>query len=89
MKKALQIRVKGRVQGVGFRYFTRTKAIEIGVNGFVKNLPDASVYIEAEGEEYALEMFSMWCRRGPSWAKVTHFETNPQPITGFDTFEIR
>jgi len=88
MQKAFQIRVYGRVQGVGFRYFTRSKAHETGVNGFVKNMPDGSVYIEAEGDESALEMFTFWCRRGPGWASVTRFEMLPQPATGFETFEI-
>ncbi len=48
-KKAIILRVTGRVQGVGFRYYAQKKALELGVNGYVRNRPDGSVYIEAEG----------------------------------------
>lgn len=89
MKKACQITVEGRVQGVGFRYYTRAKAQEAAVSGFVKNMPDGSVYIEAEGQESSLEIFSLWCRQGPAWAKVTRFHITPQPLCGYTCFEIR
>lgn len=89
MQKACQIRVFGRVQGVGFRYFTQIKARETGVKGFARNMPDGSVYIEAEGDEGSLEMFALMCRRGPGWANVTRFEMHQQPLTGFSDFEIR
>jgi len=89
MKKAFQIQIEGRVQGVGFRYYTRAKAQEAGVFGFVKNMPDGSVFIEAEGDESALETFSRWCRQGPGRAKVTRFHVNPQPPCGYNSFEIR
>ncbi|MBW6497930.1 MAG: acylphosphatase [Bacteroidales bacterium] len=89
MKKAFQMQVEGRVQGVGFRYYTQARAREAGVFGFVKNMPDGSVYIEAEGEEEAMERFSVWCRQGPAWAKVTRFNLNPQPPCGYTCFEIR
>ncbi len=77
------------MQGVGFRYYTRAKAQEAGVFGIVKNMPDGSVYIEAEGEESALEMFSLWCRQGPGWAKVTRFHATPQPPCSYTSFEIK
>lgn len=88
MKKACHIRVQGRVQGVGFRYHTRAKALETGVTGFARNLPDGSVYIEAEGEEVALEMFKLWVSKGPSWSRVTKMETSSAPLSGFENFEI-
>ena len=50
MKQALAITVKGRVQGVGFRFSTVREAEELGIKGFVENRMDGSVYIEAEGE---------------------------------------
>jgi len=50
MKKHVNITVKGRVQGVGFRYSAMEAAEELGIKGFVRNMPDGSVYIEAEGE---------------------------------------
>ena len=88
MKKACHIKVHGRVQGVGFRYHTRAKAIEYGITGFARNMPDGSVYIEAEGEESAIEMFKQWVNKGPSWANVTKMKTTSQPISGFENFEI-
>ena len=48
---------KGRVQGVGYRYFVTDCARESGVSGFVKNMPDGSVTIVAEGSEDALDKF--------------------------------
>ncbi len=89
MQKACQIRVYGKVQGVGFRYFTQNKANETGVKGFVKNMPDNSVYIEAEGDESSIAIFAQWCRRGPILARVTHFEIHPVPVSGFQSFETR
>lgn len=47
MQKAAFIHVFGRVQGVGFRYYTNMKALELHIKGFVENKPDGSVYIEA------------------------------------------
>ncbi|MEE4178692.1 MAG: acylphosphatase [Bacteroides sp.] len=88
MKKAIHISVQGRVQGVGFRYHSRAKAQETGVTGFVRNLSDGSVYIEAEGEESALEMFKLWVSKGPSWANVTSMDISPASLTGFENFEI-
>ena len=88
MKKVIHIRVHGRVQGVGFRYHTRAKALEYGIAGFVKNLPDGSVYIEAEGEEAPLEMFILWVSKGPSWAHVNKTDTTTAPLSGFENFEI-
>ena len=55
MKQGAIIKVFGKVQGVGFRYYTQRKAVELGITGFVQNRPDGSVYIEAEGEEEDLD----------------------------------
>ncbi len=87
--KAAIIQVFGRVQGVGFRYYTEKKAHELGLAGFVENKPDGSVYIEAEGEEADLDAFVVWCRRGPQWAHVTDIRIAPVPPLGLDGFHIR
>jgi acylphosphatase len=55
--KHWNIKVTGKVQGVFFRASTKAVADQLGVKGFVKNLSDGSVYIEAEGDEFALEYF--------------------------------
>ena len=52
--------VAGRVQGVGFRYATRSRALELGLVGFARNLDDGTVEIEAEGSDDALSQFRRW-----------------------------
>ena len=64
-----RIHVKGRVQGVGFRYCAVREARSRGITGFVKNQYDGSVYIEAEGSQEQLLEFLEWCRRGPGFVK--------------------
>ncbi|MEZ5066975.1 MAG: acylphosphatase [Bacteroidia bacterium] len=61
MTKSYAITVSGKVQGVFFRKFTKEKAVESGLNGFVRNQNDGSVYIEVTGEETVLEDFIQWC----------------------------
>ncbi len=80
------IRVSGRVQGVGFRYHTLKQASAFQVSGFVQNLPDGSVYIEAEGEPLQIEAFVEWCRQGPPYAWVEGLDVRSLPVinrTGF------
>ncbi|GMT45097.1 MAG: acylphosphatase [bacterium] len=88
-KKAIILQVFGRVQGVGFRYYTQKKANEFGIHGFAKNRPDGSVYIEAEGEAEMLDAFVFWCEEGPAWARVSKVEKQEIPPQGFEQFEIR
>jgi acylphosphatase len=58
------------VQGVGFRYFAETAAVRIGIHGWVRNLPDGRVEIDAEGDADALERFEQLLRRGPVGARI-------------------
>jgi acylphosphatase len=88
-KKGVILQIYGRVQGVGFRYYTQKKAEELGITGFVKNRPDGSVYIEAEGNAGALETFIRWCEEGPSWARVRQVDRQFIPPQGYSDFEIR
>ncbi len=62
--------VSGRVQGVAFRAYTVDEARMLGVQGWVRNLPDGRVEVEAEGERAALEKLVAFCRRGPPAARV-------------------
>jgi acylphosphatase len=62
--------VSGRVQGVAFRAATVDEARRLGVDGWVRNLPDGRVEAEAEGERKALEALAAWCRIGPPAARV-------------------
>jgi len=88
---AIRIRacVSGRVQGVCFRAETRHQAGRLGVNGWVRNLPDGRVEVLAEGEEQGVQALLSWCRTGPRHARVERVEESPEACTGeFDTFSI-
>jgi acylphosphatase len=89
MKKCLSVRVTGRVQGVGFRFHTVKRAAELSVNGFVRNEPDGSVLLEAEGEEADVDDFVEWCRIGPRWARVDTIETWQVEIKDYRHFSVR
>jgi len=88
MTKHLNIKVYGRVQGVFFRYSTQNKAKELGVAGFTRNEDDGTVYIEAEGEEDALEKFSDWCKEGTESAEIDRVEITEGEINNFAEFKI-
>ena len=70
-------RVVGRVQGVGFRIWTARRAGELGLRGTVRNEPDGSVVVEAEGPAAALERLDQLLRRGPSLAIVRAVQALP------------
>jgi acylphosphatase len=89
MKKGRIIRVYGKVQNVGFRFYTVKSAQENRIAGFVRNEPDGSVYIEAEGEENDLEIFTIWCQTGPDWARVDRLDVMDSPVAGFQKFITR
>lgn len=87
--KHLNIIIKGRVQRVGFRFRTMEAAYKYGVSGIVMNQDDNSVYIEAEGEEEALEKFLAWCHRGPLGAKVEQVDPHEGDLKNYSSFEIK
>lgn len=89
MKQAFAVTLSGRVQNVGFRFATVEKAQEIGIKGFVKNKPDGTVYIEAEGEANDLNRFLEWCKEGPPAAKVENVENQEIPIQEFAGFNVK
>ena len=84
----LTIVVEGSVQGVGFRWATRTRANALGVAGFVRNEDDGSVTIEAEADEVVMEQFLTWCRYGPSGAEVERVTTQKGDLKFFKGFQI-
>lgn len=86
--KCLSITIKGRVQGVGFRYQTQNAAKKFGIKGFVKNMPDGSVYAEACGKEKDIELFVDWCRKGPMLANVTNVYVHEISRQVPDDFDI-
>ena len=89
MIKSAQIRITGRVQGVGFRYYSVMKAMEFGISGYVMNAPDGSVFIEAEAEEEDLDCFILWCEKGPVSARVDKVDITPGVLKSFKGFGIR
>jgi acylphosphatase len=90
MKAARRYLIAGRVQGVGFRWFTHDTAAREGVLGWVRNLPDGRVEVLAEGDVTAIERLEAALRRGPPAARVETFETEEHAPHGrFNEFEIR
>jgi acylphosphatase len=65
-----QIRVKGRVQGVGFRDALRAEALRLGVRGWVRNRADGSVEALLQGDDASVDRLIAWARRGPPLAEV-------------------
>ena len=90
MKIAKRYIVKGRVQGVGFRYFTHSIAMRIGVYGYVKNLFDGSVEVYAIGTLEQLENLKTGIARGPSYSMVDEVIEEDMPVEqGHLSFEVR
>ncbi len=84
-----EITIKGRVQGVGFRQFVKQKAYDCDIKGWVKNMPDGSVYIEAEGPIETLNSFVAWCRKGPGISFVDSLTADPIPPAADKDFKIK
>lgn len=81
--------IRGRVQGVGFRFFVEDAASLEGVRGFVRNLPDGRVEVVAEGDAEAMSRFELAIRRGPLQARVDEVETDViEPSGRFVGFSI-
>ena len=72
--KHINIKVKGKVQGVFFRASTKAVADQMGIKGLVRNEKDGSVYIEAEANETFLDIFVEWCNEGPDKSVVENVE---------------
>ena len=88
MKKHFAIKISGLVQGVFFRASTKDKALSLRLFGFVRNEPDGSVYVEAEGEEEDLKAFIKWCHHGPARAQVDKCDVREGAVKDFSRFVI-
>ena len=87
---AVHLRFRGRVQGVGFRYFVTRIATEYGVEGYVRNLSDGGVEIWAEGSSEALKRLVEAVSSGPELARVSSLERSDDVSTGsFQGFSVR
>ncbi len=87
-KLLYKIHVRGRVQGVGFRWSAAREARTLGLKGFIKNLSDGRVYIEAEGTREQLNTFLEWCRKGPQFSSVVSVESASFPAVDYTEFSI-
>ena len=88
MEQTISITVSGLVQGVYYRQSTKEKALELGVSGIVKNLPNGNVHILATGTADQLNELVHWCKQGPAHAKVSSVDVEPVAAQVFMGFVI-
>lgn len=82
--------IRGRVQGVGFRWSAVAEGNRLGLGGWARNLADGRVEVHAQGDPAGLEALGAWLRRGPLGAEVTSVEEVPaEPEPGLTAFEFR
>ena len=93
MQRRVHIVVSGRVQGVGYRASACDKAKSLGITGWVRNLPEGTVEILAEGDEPSIAAFINWCRNGPRWARIDDVqvsdEVSKEDSSGYSVFIIK
>jgi acylphosphatase len=88
-KIAKMFRVRGRVQGVGFRYFADQSAKALGVRGWVRNDDDGSVQVYAVGTAAQLSELAGLLWKGPRWAEVRGVDESEAPVENHSGFSIR
>ncbi len=89
-KSRIHLIIHGRVQNVFYRLTTKKQAKKLNLTGWVKNLPDRTVEIIAEGEDSKLKQLVAWCNNGPTFARVEKIDTSWEKYTGeFEFFSIR
>ena len=89
MSTAVTVKVRGRVQGVSFRWYAVQEAERLGVRGWVRNEPDESVAAHLEGDDAAVDAMITWCRSGPSYASVRDVAVTEARPSGVESFAIR
>jgi acylphosphatase len=89
MREARRYVVSGRVLRVGFRFFVEAAGIRAGLVGWVRNLPDGTVEIFAQGDEGDLQSFERQVRQGPPGARVSAVEVQVVPLAEITGFDIR
>jgi acylphosphatase len=87
--KRVHVSISGEVQGVFFRYETRQRARELGIAGWVRNVPDGRVEAVFEGPDDAVDEMLAWCRQGPDQADVREVDVRDEDPEGLDSFEVR
>jgi acylphosphatase len=87
--RTIQVRIEGRVQGVGFRAYVERNALVLGLEGWVRNRRDGSVEAVFQGpDETVTEMLAL-CRRGSPASAVMKVETIGEGVGAFTGFEVR
>lgn len=89
MAETRRYRVTGKVQGVFYRASTRSKALELGLSGWVRNCPDGSVELQATGSAQALQQLQAWLWQGPQHASVTAVKSEAVSFEALPGFEVR
>ncbi|MBI4133088.1 acylphosphatase [Candidatus Uhrbacteria bacterium] len=84
----LHLKIHGVVQGVGFRWSARRRALELGLAGWVRNCADGCVEVLAEGPPEPISAFEAWCSGGPTTAHVERVESVNDTPESLHTFEI-
>jgi len=84
----INVKIFGKVQGVGFRFSARAKAKELDIKGFVRNEANGTVYAEIEGERKKLRQFIDWCQNDFGFAKVEKIESEQGKMKNFQEFSI-
>ena len=79
-----RVLISGRVQGVGFRWYTLDRAESLGLSGWVRNLPDRRVEAVFQGEEDLVDDMVEWCRRGSPAASVKSVSVEDEPVSHGD-----
>jgi len=86
--KTLKLIIFGKVQGVGYRYYTRLYANEIGIKGTVKNQLDGTVIVYASGNEEQCELFLEKLYKGSPFSKVSHIEIETIDFIEYTDFDV-
>ena len=86
--KHLDIVISGRVQGVFYRASSKAVADQLGIKGFARNKEDGSVFIEAEGDDFSLELFLEFCHKGSDRAAVENITVTEGEVKNYRNFEI-
>lgn len=86
--RTIRLTIKGKVQGVYYRATAKDAATQLGITGWVRNLPDGNVEITATAEESVLKQFIQWCRQGPPRAMVNEVIVQEMEFEAFNGFRI-
>ncbi|HET6766016.1 MAG TPA: acylphosphatase [Chitinophagaceae bacterium] len=86
--KTIRLTIKGKVQGVFYRATAKDFADDLGIKGWIKNLPDRNVEIRATGSEELLQKFIDFCKQGPPRARVDEVIVEELELQEFNDFRI-